>query len=103
MRLNPYHPESYLSHLGRALFHLGRDEEAREIFARVTQPREREIAYRLAIAGRLGLGEEIDREAAELRSTAPEFEPEVFVAGQPFQLEADRSALLVALRDALAR
>ena len=38
MRLNPYHPERYWSHLGRAYFVAQRYAEALEAFARISRP-----------------------------------------------------------------
>ena len=38
MRLNPYHPERFWNHLGRALFVARRYAEAVEAFSRITKP-----------------------------------------------------------------
>jgi TolB-like protein len=100
MRLNPYHPDSYWGHLGRALFHLGLDQEARDSFGRITEPRIRELAYRCAVLGRVGPRKELELSLEGLLSADSGFDPESFVASLPLQRPSDRAALVEALRNA---
>lgn len=100
MRLNPYHPENYWFHLGRALFHQGRAGEALAALREVTRPKLRERAYRSACAVRedpAGARKEISR----LLSEHPGFDPESYAATIPYRRSEDREALLAALRTAL--
>lgn len=57
MRLNPYHPEFLRLHLGRALFHSGRHEEALSALSKVTRPRISELVYRVAADAVRGVAE----------------------------------------------
>jgi adenylate cyclase len=100
MRLNPYHPESVWFHLGRALFHEGRTEDAVAALEKVTQPRVRELAYGVAAHFGLGDPEGLRRAVEALRTVAPDFEAETFVRSVPFAREKDRAALLTPLRSA---
>ena len=45
MRLNPYHPERFWNHLGRAYFVARRYREAAEAFARISQPTLAHLAW----------------------------------------------------------
>ena len=52
MRLNPYHPERFWNHLGRALFVARRYAEAVEAFSRITKPDHTHHAFRAAALAR---------------------------------------------------
>jgi TolB-like protein len=97
MRLNPYHEEHYWFHLGRALFHLGRDAEALEALDGVTRPKLREWVYRAAAAAGLGEPDLVRREAENLRDQAPGFDPPQYAETVPYRLPRDRDRLLDAL------
>jgi adenylate cyclase len=97
MRLNPYHPPRYWSHLARALFHQGRYRDALEALQNFTAPRVRELAFQVAAAGMLGEADEIAKHAAALRKVAPNFDVERFVDTLPYGDDDDRATL----RDAL--
>ena len=97
MRLNPYHPPRYWSHLARALFHLGRYRDALEALQNFLVPRVRELAFQAAAASMLGDADEIAKHVAALRKVAPDFDAERFVASLPYEDDDDR----LALRDAL--
>jgi len=99
MRLNPYHPESYWFHLGRALFHAGRDDEAGEALGRITKPRTRDLAYRAAA---LSSTDQRDRAVAALRAASPDFEIDRFVNAIQYEHETDRQRLRTALESVLA-
>jgi adenylate cyclase len=45
MRLNPFHPERYWNHLGRAYFVARRYREAAEAFARISRPTLAHLAW----------------------------------------------------------
>lgn len=63
MRLNPYHPQRYWSHLGRAYFTARRYADALEAFKRVSAP---DVAVHAYIAAREALGG--DMEQAEMHA-----------------------------------
>jgi len=94
MRLNPYHPPRYWTHLGRALFHQGCYEEALEAFDKVANARQDDLAFRLAAWWQLRDGEAAARGAAELRQHFPRFDAAKFVGGLPYERDSDREALL---------
>ena len=54
MRLNPYHPERYWSHLGRAYFVARRYAEALEAFARISRPDHTHHAFMAAACAQMG-------------------------------------------------
>ena len=54
MRLNPYHPERYWSHLGRAYFVAQRYAEAVEAFARISRPDHTHHAFMAAACAQMG-------------------------------------------------
>jgi len=101
MRLNPYHPPRYWSHLARALFHLGRFREALDVLKNIRDPRIRERAYQLAASYGTGDPALIQKSADALREAKPTFDPKRFVAALPYDADADRQALLDALCGAL--
>jgi TolB-like protein/cytochrome c-type biogenesis protein CcmH/NrfG len=98
MRLNPYHPPRYWSHLARALFHQGRYREALDASQYQPAPRVRELAYQVAASSMLADEDEISRQVAALRKSSAVFDVERFVASLPYEDDEDRTAL----RDALA-
>jgi hypothetical protein len=100
MRLNPYHPESVWFHLGRALYHAGRSQEAAAALEKVTQPRTRELAYGAATGVGLDDPEATGRAVAALRAVAPSFDADRFARSIPYAQEGDRTTLLDALRAA---
>ena len=100
MRINPYHPESVWFHLARALFHAQRDEDALSALRNITQPRLRELVYRVASLSRLGDAGAAAEAVLALQEASPGFAPEHFVQSVPFRQERDRRVLLEALRAA---
>ena len=101
MRLNPYHPPRYWSHLARALFHLGRHQEALDALQNVRAPRVRERAYRVAASSALGDSGLIAESVTSLRQAKPEFDAAQFVAALPYEDDGDRQELLDALHAVL--
>jgi adenylate cyclase len=101
MRLNPYHPPRYWSHLARALFHQERYREALDALQNIRTPRVRERAFQVAAASALGDSKEVAKSVAALREAVPDFNPERFLQQLPYENEEDRKALLDALVVAL--
>jgi adenylate cyclase len=54
MRLNPYHPERFWNHLGRAYFVAQRYQDAIGAFRRITAPDQYHFAFMAAIEAKLG-------------------------------------------------
>jgi adenylate cyclase len=100
MRLNPYHPENFWFHLARALFHRGKPTEALDALRNITRPKVRELAYGAAAGAGLGDSEATERRVQALEAAAPDFDAAAYVESVPYELEADRTALLDALRAA---
>jgi adenylate cyclase len=90
MRLNPFHPERFWSHLGRALFVARRYREAAEAFARVTRPDAGQLA--ILAACRVAIDEAPAAQALvrDLLAQAPGFTIDAHLAMQHYQHEADR-------------
>jgi len=97
MKLNPYHPQRYWSHLARPLFHLGRFREALDVLENIGQLRIDDHAYRVASTARTGDEAALERAGAELREGFPDFDAVTFVASLPYEHDRDRQGLLDAL------
>jgi adenylate cyclase len=100
MRLNPYHPERFWNHLGRAYFVAHRYEEAIEAFMRITRPDATHHAFLAAAHGQLGDATAAAHQAAEVRARDRNFTLETYLATlhykHPDDLEHHRAALLKA-------
>jgi TolB-like protein/Tfp pilus assembly protein PilF len=103
MRLNPYHPPRYWTHLARALFHLERYEDALGAFEHVGKARVDDLAYCVAATARLGDSNAVVRRVAELREQFPDFDPTEFANSLPYQREVYRQALLEPLTASFRR
>ena len=101
MRLNPYHPPRYGSHLARALFHQGRHQEALDELQSIRAPRVREHAYAVAASYALGEATLLEASIRALREAKPDFDPDIFVSKLPYVAEDDRQMLRDALEGAL--
>jgi TolB-like protein len=97
MRLNPYHPQRYWTHLARALFHLERFEEALGALEHIGRLRMDDHVYRVAASARLGDARALERNVAELRKAFPDFDPVTFAESLPYEHDSDRKAVLDAL------
>ena len=97
MRLNPYHPPRYWSHLARTLFHQGRYRDALDALQSIQAPRVRERGFQVAAASALGDPKEVSKSVAALRELVSDFDPRRFVQQLPYEDEHDRKALLDAL------
>jgi adenylate cyclase len=97
MRLNPYHPERFWNHLGRAYFVARRYAEAIEAFMRITRPDATHHAFLAAAHAQLDHAAAAARHAAEVRARDPAFTGESYLATlhykQPEDLEHHREAL----------
>ena len=100
MTLNPYHPPQYWSHLGRALFHQRRYEEASQALRNMHAPRVRELAFQIATTVRMGDQNAMERIVAELRKVSPSFIADQFVDDLPYEHDEGREDLRAALRSA---
>lgn len=94
IRLNPYHPPRYWTHLGRVLYHLARFEEALDALGHVGQPRVDDLVYQVAAGARLSDPGRRERYISDLGAAAPDLEPVAFVRALPYEREADRRNLL---------
>ena len=73
MRLNPYHPPRFWSHLGRAYFVARRYAEAVEAFKRITAPDQFHHAFLAACFAQLGDTAAADNHVREILSRNPGF------------------------------
>ncbi len=100
MRLNPYHPERFWNHLGRAYFVARRYAEAIEAFRRITRPDASHHAFLAAAHAQLDDAAAARGHAAEVRTRDPAFILEGYLLTlhykQPADLEHHRAALLKA-------
>ena len=103
MRLNPYHPVRYRTHLVRALFHQGHFEESLGVLDSIDKQRRDDLTYRIAALGRLGRSDAAKKTALQLSDEFPGFDPASFVKALPFQKEEDREALLEPVEAVLAK
>jgi adenylate cyclase len=91
MRLNPYHPERYWSHLGRAYFVARRYPEALEAFARISRPDHAHHAFMAAACAQMGDEETARAHAREVTSRQPEFSVDAYLATLHYKRESDRA------------
>ncbi|HZT18042.1 MAG TPA: adenylate/guanylate cyclase domain-containing protein [Dongiaceae bacterium] len=100
MRLNPYHPERFWNHLGRAFFVARRYAEAVQAFARISAPDHLHHAFMAACHAELGDGEAARAHAAEVLKREPGFTVEAYLRTLHYKRAADlahhREALLKA-------
>jgi len=101
MRLNPYHPPRYWTHLARAVLQQQRYAEVLDALERVGKARIDDLAYRVVAAVGLADTENLRKRVDELRSSFPDFDAASFVGGQSYRRQADRDALIVPLQSAL--
>ncbi|MGH6991861.1 MAG: TIR domain-containing protein [Caulobacteraceae bacterium] len=100
MRLNPFHPERFWSHLGRACFAAGQYAEAITALGHIASPILSHYAFLAASAAQLGDAAAARRYAAEVKKRDPDFCVEAFLATLHFSHDEDiahhRAALLAA-------
>jgi adenylate cyclase len=90
MRLNPYHPERFWNHLGRALYCAEKYAEAAEAFARITRPDHTHHAFLAAIFAQMGNTVAAAAHAAEVVKLEPAFSVTTYLATQHYKQETDR-------------
>jgi adenylate cyclase len=89
MRLNPYHPQRFWSHLGRACYCAEKYPEASEAFARITQPDHTHHAFLAATFAQMGKEATAAVHAGEVLKREPKFSVAAFLATQHYKHEAD--------------
>jgi adenylate cyclase len=90
MRLNPYHPERFWSHLGRACYCAEKYAEAAEAFSRITRPDHTHHAFLAATFARMGNAVAATAHAAEVLKREPKFSVAVYLATQHYKRDVDR-------------
>jgi adenylate cyclase len=91
MRLNPYHPERYWGHLGRAYFVAQRYAEALEAFARISRPDHTHHAFMAAACAHVGDETGARAHAAEVTSRQPGFAVDAYLATLHYKRASDRA------------
>jgi adenylate cyclase len=90
MRLNPYHPERFWSHLGRACYCAEKYADAAEAFSRITRPDHTHHAFLAATFAQMGNAVAAAAHAAEVLKREPKFSVGAHLATQHYKREADR-------------
>jgi adenylate cyclase len=90
MRLNPFHPERFWSHLGRAYFVARRYEEAIDAFKRIARPDIGQKSFIAACHGALDREDKAKTMADEVIEMEPKFSSSDFVEALPYRDEPDR-------------
>jgi adenylate cyclase len=90
MRLNPYHPERFWSHLGRAYFVARRYDEAIKAFQRISRADHGHLAFLAACHAQLDDAAAAKGAAQQVLQRAPDFSIERFIATQHYKHEKDR-------------
>jgi adenylate cyclase len=90
MRLNPYHPERFWSHLGRACYCAEKYAEAAEAFSRITRPDHTHHAFLAATFAQMGNAVAAGAHAAEVLKREPAFRVADHLTTQHYKREADR-------------
>ena len=89
MRLNPYHPERFWNHLGRACYCAEKYAEAAEAFSRITRPDHTHHAFLAATFARMGNAVAATAHATEVLKREPKFSVAVYLATQHYKREVD--------------
>jgi adenylate cyclase len=90
MRLNPYHPERFWSHLGRAYYCAEKYAEAAEAFSRLTRPDHTHHAFLAATFAQMGNSVAATAHAAEVLKREPQFSVAAYLGTQHYKHEFDR-------------
>jgi adenylate cyclase len=90
MRLNPYHPERFWSHLGRACYCAEKYAEAVEAFSRITRPDYTHHAFLAATFAQMGNTVATAAHAAEVLKCEPKFSAAAYLATQHYKRPVDR-------------
>ena len=90
MRLNPYHPERFWSHLGRACYCAEKYADAIEAFSRITRPDYTHHAFLAATFAQMGNAVAATAHVAEVLKSEPTFSVAVYLATQHYKHAIDR-------------
>jgi adenylate cyclase len=90
MRLNPYHPERFWSHLGRACYCAEKYAEAAEAFSRITRPDHTHHAFLAATFAQMGNAVAAAAHATEVLQREPKFSAAAYLATQHYKRDVDR-------------
>jgi adenylate cyclase len=90
MRLNPYYPERFWNHLGRAYYVARRYGEAAEAFGRITAPDHSHHALLAASYAQMGDDTAARAHAQQVLKHDPEFTVESYLATQHYKHDSDR-------------
>jgi len=98
MRLNPFHPERFWNHLGRAYFVARRYPEAASAFGRIAAPECSHHAFLASCYAQIGDEDAAHRHVAEVLKRDPKFSAKSFLLTlhykRPEDIEHHRAALL---------
>jgi len=90
MRLNPYHPERFWNHLGRACYCAEKYADAAEAFSRITRPDHTHHAFLAATFAQMGNAVAATAHAAEVLKREPKFSVAIYLATQHYKRDVDR-------------
>ena len=90
MRLNPYHPERFWNHLGRALYLARRYPEAIEAFGRIGRRDHTHHAFLAAALAQMGDVAAAGAHAQEALKLQPTFTVKGYLATLPYKNDSDR-------------
>ncbi len=91
MRLNPYHPERFWNHLGRARYAARQYAEAIDAFRRISRPDHTQCAFLAACHAQLEATEETKVWAGETMKREPTFSVTAYLATQHYKRPEDRA------------
>ncbi len=89
MRLNPYHPERFWSHLGRAQFTAREYANAIQSYSRINTPDQGHHAFMAAAAAQMGDAAGAGVHARAVLAAAPEFTVAAFLSTLHYNREED--------------
>jgi adenylate cyclase len=90
MRLNPYHPERFWSHLGRAYYTGRRYAEAIEAFSRISRPDHTHHAFLAAALAQIGDDTAAAAHAREVLKREPKFSVQAYLTTLHYKHGSDR-------------
>jgi adenylate cyclase len=90
MRLNPYHPERFWSHLGRACYCAEKYADAAEAFSRLARPDHTHHAFLAATFAQMGNSVAAAAHAAEVLKREPQFSVATYLGTLHYKHEFDR-------------
>jgi adenylate cyclase len=100
MRLNPYHPERFWNHLGRAYFVARRYADALAAFRRITAPDQFHCAFIAALETKLGNRDAAANFVREVLARDPNFSTAAYMDTLHYKRPEDREHHHDALREA---